>query len=44
MANSNESKAMNDMEALAPEFAKLTKEFLFGDIWERLSKDEAWGI
>lgn len=35
MANSNESKAMNDMEALAPEFAKLTKEFLFGDIWER---------
>ena len=27
--------AMNDLETLAPEFAKLTKEFLFGDIWER---------
>ena len=35
MTNSNDQKAMNDMEALAPEFAKLTKDFLFGDIWER---------
>jgi 4-carboxymuconolactone decarboxylase len=35
MANSNGQQAMNDLEALAPEFAKLTKDFLFGDIWER---------
>ena len=27
--------AMGDLEALAPEFAKLTKDFLFGNIWER---------
>jgi 4-carboxymuconolactone decarboxylase len=32
---SNQQKAMDDMEALAPEFAKLTRDFLFGDIWER---------
>jgi 4-carboxymuconolactone decarboxylase len=30
-----EQKALNDLEALAPEFAKLTKDFLFGDIWNR---------
>jgi 4-carboxymuconolactone decarboxylase len=35
MTNSNGQKPMNDLEALAPEFAKLTKDFLFGDIWER---------
>ncbi len=35
MANSKNQKAMDDLEALAPEFAKLTKDFLFGDIWER---------
>jgi alkylhydroperoxidase/carboxymuconolactone decarboxylase family protein YurZ len=35
MTDHNGQKAMNDMEALAPEFAKLTKDFLFGDIWER---------
>ena len=35
MRKSNEQQAMNDMEALAPEFAKLTKDFLFGDIWNR---------
>src|ERR1039457_2991484 len=35
MAKINESKAVNDQEAIAPEFAKLTKDFLFGDIWER---------
>jgi 4-carboxymuconolactone decarboxylase len=35
MTNNNAQKAMDDLEALAPEFAKLTKEFLFGDIWER---------
>jgi 4-carboxymuconolactone decarboxylase len=35
MTNSNANKAMDDLEALAPEFVKLTKDFLFGDIWER---------
>ena len=35
MTTSNDCNAMDDMEALAPEFAKLTKDFLFGDIWER---------
>ena len=35
MTNSNAQKAMDDLETLAPEFAKLTKDFLFGDIWER---------
>jgi 4-carboxymuconolactone decarboxylase len=35
MTNSNDQITMNDLEALAPEFAKLTKDFLFGDIWER---------
>src|SRR5438445_9040127 len=27
--------AANDMAEVAPEFAKLTKDFLFGNIWER---------
>jgi 4-carboxymuconolactone decarboxylase len=35
MANSNEQKAIDDLKALAPEFAKLTQDFLFGDIWKR---------
>ena len=35
MTDPASQKALTDMEALAPEFAKLTKEFLFGDIWER---------
>lgn len=35
MTNSNDRKAMDDLEALAPEFAKLTTDFLFGDIWKR---------
>lgn len=35
MTNGNAQKAMADLEALAPDFAKLTKDFLFGDIWER---------
>jgi len=35
MTNSNDQFTMEDLEALAPEFAKLTKDFLFGDIWER---------
>lgn len=36
MAEKNElKKAINEMSAVAPEFAKLTQELLFGDIWER---------
>jgi 4-carboxymuconolactone decarboxylase len=35
MTDSNNQLTMADLEALAPEFAKLTKDFLFGDIWER---------
>lgn len=35
MTTSNNQNAMTDLETLAPEFAKLTKDFLFGDIWER---------
>ena len=35
MTNSNAQKTMDDLEALAPDFAKLTKDLLFGDIWER---------
>jgi len=35
MVNMKESNAVNDLAAIAPEFAKLTQDFLFGDIWER---------
>jgi 4-carboxymuconolactone decarboxylase len=35
MTKSTEQKAIDDLKALAPEFAKLTQDFLFGDIWER---------
>ncbi|MGO9611673.1 MAG: carboxymuconolactone decarboxylase family protein [Dissulfurispiraceae bacterium] len=36
MANSSEQeKAIDDLTAIAPEFAKLTQDFLFGDIWKR---------
>jgi 4-carboxymuconolactone decarboxylase len=35
MEKSNEQKVLSDLEAIAPEFAKLTKDFLFGDIWKR---------
>ena len=35
MVNRNEQKAIDDLTALAPEFAKLTRDLLFGDIWER---------
>lgn len=28
-------KATDDLAAIAPEFAQLTQDFLFGDIWER---------
>lgn len=30
-----QQKAIDGMAAVAPEFAKLTQELLFGDIWER---------
>ena len=35
MANTKESNAVSDLAKIAPEFAKLTQDFLFGDIWER---------
>jgi 4-carboxymuconolactone decarboxylase len=35
MASSYKQKAMDDLKAVAPEFAKLTHDFLFGDIWNR---------
>ncbi|HTG00035.1 MAG TPA: carboxymuconolactone decarboxylase family protein [Nitrospirota bacterium] len=35
MADSDVQKATDAMKAIAPEFAKLTQEFLFGDIWKR---------
>ncbi len=35
MTNIYEQKAISDVEAVAPEFAKLTQDFLFEDIWKR---------
>jgi 4-carboxymuconolactone decarboxylase len=35
MASDDQKKAISDLESVAPEFAKLTQGFLFGDIWER---------
>ncbi len=35
MAESEMKKATEDLAAIAPEFAKLTQDFLFGDIWKR---------
>ena len=35
MADSDVKKATDELEALAPEFAQLTQDFLFGDIWKR---------
>jgi 4-carboxymuconolactone decarboxylase len=35
MTNPSEQKATDDLKAIAPEFAKLTQDFLFGDIWKR---------
>ncbi len=35
MANIYEQKAMDDLKAVAPEFAKLTQDVLFDDIWKR---------
>jgi len=36
MANSSEQKATDDLDALAPEFAKLTQDFLFLVIFENV--------
>jgi 4-carboxymuconolactone decarboxylase len=35
VANIYEHNAMDDLKAIAPEFAKLTQEFLFDDMWKR---------
>ncbi len=35
MANDYKQKALDDLKAIAPEFAKLTEDILFGDIWNR---------
>jgi len=35
MAKSDEQKVMDDLKAVAPEFAKLTQDFLFANIWKR---------
>ncbi len=35
MASGKEKKATDDFMSIAPEFAKLTEELLFGDIWNR---------
>jgi 4-carboxymuconolactone decarboxylase len=35
MEKNKEQKTIDDLAAVAPEFAKLTQDFLFGDIWER---------
>lgn len=35
MSNNDVQKATNELAAIAPEFAKLTQDFLFGDIWKR---------
>ncbi len=35
MTKKDEQKVTEDMWAVAPQFAKLTQELLFGDIWKR---------
>ncbi len=35
MAKNRQPRGIDDLKAIAPEFAKLTEEFLFGDIWKR---------
>ena len=35
METSNDQKATDELSAVAPEFAQLTRDFLFGDIWKR---------
>ncbi len=33
--SNDQQKATDDLKTVAPEFAKLTQNFLFGDIWKR---------
>ncbi len=35
MSNREEQRVLGDLDAVAPEFAKLTQDFLFGEIWKR---------
>jgi len=35
MTNSHEHTVIDELNAVAPEFAKLTQNLLFGDIWKR---------
>ncbi len=35
MSNSDVQKATSELAAIAPEFAKLTQDFLFEDVWKR---------
>jgi 4-carboxymuconolactone decarboxylase len=35
MENDDVQKATDDMKAIAPEFAQLTQDVLFGDVWKR---------
>jgi 4-carboxymuconolactone decarboxylase len=35
MAKIHQQKVLDDLTAVAPEFAKLTQDFLFGEIWKR---------
>ena len=35
MAKIQQQKVLDDLTAVAPEFAKLTQDFLFGEIWKR---------
>jgi 4-carboxymuconolactone decarboxylase len=35
MAKTHQQKVLDDLTAVAPEFAKLTQDFLFGEIWKR---------
>ena len=35
MGKSNEQKVTDDLKAIVSEFARLTEDFLFGDIWKR---------
>lgn len=35
MSQENQKKAIDELRKLAPDFADLTQDFLFGDIWQR---------
>ncbi len=41
MVKRNEHKTIDELAALAPEFAQLTRDILFGDIWERPDSQSA---